>query len=143
RLPCELHDLPFPVRDPLAEIVARQRPGLEHLAGLELHLADTRTAVETGALVEHAVAEDEPLRERLAVVRIRADDLVTVGRRGTPGSLRREKANRHDEEREPRFHFASIGHKCDTHESWPPWGSRQAPRPPPSSCRRRRRHDLP
>ena len=54
---------------------------LEHLTGLEPHLPNTRPAVQSGALVENAVANAQPLREGLRIVRERVHDGVAVHRR--------------------------------------------------------------
>ena len=86
RLPGQLDDAVLPDGDPLAEIRRVERLDLQDLAGREIDLADPRTAVQAGALVEHAVDELEPLRECLAIVRIAAHDLEAVHRRRRGGA---------------------------------------------------------
>ena len=60
RPPRQLDNLSLPLGNPLAEVVARERLRPEHLPGLDLHLADARPSVQSGAFIEHAVAVDEP-----------------------------------------------------------------------------------
>ena len=85
RLPRQLDDAVLPDGDPLAEVGRVERLHLQDLARREVDLADPRTAVQPGALVEHAVDELEPLRECLGIVRIAAHDLEAVHRRGGAG----------------------------------------------------------
>ena len=73
-------------RDAFAEVLGIDLLDLEHFAVLELDLADARAAVEPGALVEHAVDEREPLRERLGIVGKDADDAVAGDRRTAAGA---------------------------------------------------------
>ena len=86
RLPRQLDDAVLPDGDPLAEIGRVERLDLKNFARREIDLADPRTAVQAGALVEHAVDELEPLRECLAIVRIAAHDLEAVHRRSSAGA---------------------------------------------------------
>ena len=63
---------------------------LEHFAVLELDLADAGSAVQPGALVEHAVHKREPLRERLGIVGKYMDDAVAgngATAAGTPAGM--------------------------------------------------------
>src|ERR1019366_8916682 len=54
-LPGQFQQAVLPYDDALAEILARDVAVLEHLAGLQLHLADARSLVQARALIEHAV----------------------------------------------------------------------------------------
>ena len=65
-LPGQLHDRITDERDAFAEVPLLELLDLQDRAVLELHLADAGLPVQPGPFVEHAVGEDEPLRERLA-----------------------------------------------------------------------------
>src|SRR5688572_15794713 len=67
----ELNEPVPPVSQPFGEIAAIYVLPLENFARLEAHFPNARTSVQAGALVEHAVANDQPLRERLRIVRER------------------------------------------------------------------------
>ena len=62
RLPGELEQPALPLGQALGEVLGLDAPLLQHVAGLELHLAQRRLAVAAGALVEEAAAEDQALR---------------------------------------------------------------------------------
>ena len=58
------------------EILSRQLDLLEHLAGLQLHSAQTGLAVQTGAFEQRAINEDQALREGFRIVSKAADDFI-------------------------------------------------------------------
>src|SRR5580765_243318 len=68
----------FPDDDAFAEIRLRQIALLQNLAGLELHLTDRRLVLLSGALIEHAVMEDQAFGKCVAVVRVRVHDGVPI-----------------------------------------------------------------
>src|SRR5213078_2998699 len=70
RPPCELKEIRLPDRDAFAEILRRHNDALDDLTRLELHLANRRSAVQPGALVEKAVLELESLSERSPIMGI-------------------------------------------------------------------------
>ena len=76
RLPGELHDAVAEHGDAFAEEVSGEGELLENDAGFELHLAQSRAAVQAGAFVEEAVAVFQTLGEGFPVVGIGVDDLV-------------------------------------------------------------------
>ena len=94
----------LPDRDAFAEMRRRHVALLQHLAGLELDLADRRLPDLAGAFVEHAVDVLKALRERL---RDRAGRRERSGSRTSAGSrrgLRRRRESRsarceHDDHR--------------------------------------------
>jgi hypothetical protein len=77
-LPGELVQLVVPFHDSLAEILAGQQVQLQHLAGLQLHLADGRLPGSPGALVEEAVHVEQPFGESPAIVRIGVHHFVAI-----------------------------------------------------------------
>ena len=99
----------------------RHVPLLDDLARLELHLADGRTSVEAGALVEKAVEVLQPLRERVAIVRISADDGVTVDRQiGARWGLPRGKSERvsRSDHRQGNHHNDGTGEQSHCNQAY-------------------------
>ena len=85
-----------------------ERLHLQDFPGLELDLADARPAVQARAFVQDAVAIDQPLREGLAIVRIRSHDLVTERGHPAPRLRRTEKADRAHDHRQEKCRPASA-----------------------------------
>src|SRR5690606_34979168 len=89
-LPGDLKEPALDVGEALAEAVG-QMLDAAHLARRELDLAEAALADEACALVDHAVRDEEPLREGSAVVGMLGDDAhLERGRdgRGEPARLR-------------------------------------------------------
>src|SRR5262249_62178958 len=74
--PRELEEIVVPERDAFAEVLTTEVALLHDLAGVDLHLANRRLAVEPGAFVQKPVTIFETLGERLRIVRVTADDRV-------------------------------------------------------------------
>ncbi len=69
-----------PIDDAFAEQIGRQASALQHVAGLQLDLADRGMALEAGALIENAVLVEQALGKGGGVVRIGMHDLVALHR---------------------------------------------------------------
>src|SRR5207253_10206229 len=93
-LPRELDERALPLGDAFAEVRRLQRLELDDLAGVDLHLAKAGASHEAGALIEVTVANDQPLREGVAIVRVGVDDAVAVDAGGPGPALRREEGQR-------------------------------------------------
>ena len=96
----ELDDAVADHGDALAEIAAVQGDLLERSPGAQIHPTQRRLPMQAGAFVELSVSDGQPLREGRRVVRMTADDLVTVPGNGRLGdgrcgaSLRRRRRRR-------------------------------------------------
>ena len=80
RLPGELDQAIGKVGETLGEEARFQRVNLQHFAGRERDFAQRGLAVETGALVQEAVAVEQALGEGARVMRIGCDHFVAVDR---------------------------------------------------------------
>ena len=112
-LPGQFEQAVLPNDDAFAEILAGDVAVLQHLAGLQFHLANARFLVHAGALVEHAVAIEQSLGVRCAVVRVGMHDLVRV--LGNSTGLRGRSASAGTEGRKkyecPHLHQISVPRK--------------------------------
>ncbi len=82
-MPGQLNQIGIPDGNAFAEVRLREIAPLHDLPGFELHLADRRAAVQSGAFVEKPVNVLQTLSVCVRVVRICADDAIPVDRQQT------------------------------------------------------------
>jgi hypothetical protein len=95
-LPGELDEGAAPGCEPFAEVVLRKGGVLQDLPSFEVHHAQRRLALETGAFIQMAVEIDQALCKCALVVRIGVDDLVGVVRDGRRDGCDREGKDKED-----------------------------------------------